>query len=954
MKNKKRPYLILVLTTLAILFVMYAIFSQESSAPDDFSAAIDKKNYQLLNPSVSNSTADYVPNSYYDEINNRTYVVWSGGVTNVLPGYPTSAMNVYIKYYDHNSDSWSQSVEVFKPKDPMLYGDGHYAQGVIVANNGSIHVFQTYHISLRPENSTQDIPIRTAVSKAPNSIHGGWKVNDIPGTGQNTHGKFFKSKSGNIYGIYRKTTLHNQKPFKETQMLIKSTNNGDSYQVSEFIVPPMDTTREKMRDDNEVLVTGDATWSTARVLDIKYDKGLDALHVIFDTTHDRKHSKNVYHVLYNFYSDTFTAAGNGINLGNKIDGNRSEWNQLDGCCSVRRYDPLAKGESPVEVMFGDAYKLYFYYIDNNAIYERTLDWQNGRIWSNPQKIINSKHYTIEDSIYKNRDKRYIFTLADVNKFPKAEARVYEFNGEKQTWNFIKIEGSILQSDNQVRKLTVTQNYGRDITGFFISPDHSGPYPTYSMSDYGYYDGPVKSKLVAFKLNGATYSSVFNNGFEKDINNSWYTKNDIAFPESGIINCQSVGPCAIGSKYLKLYSKNDNVGNFDPYITSEYIDSRENLDGVKIRVKYMARVDSGTAVYNGITIQRQPNAQSSTPWDKTMSSSASAELTTSWKQITSEMTIPISTNGNKSQLFRVVVRPIGTVGKQALLIDDIQTEVLGNTQFQCDTICATNSQCGNANNSWYCASQFNKGNWSNVSSNLSSLTYKQGNNNATSTASITGFNNLEFANGVIEQHVVKGGKIYFRKFTPSTGWENIWQDVTSNIPSLPGGNIIDFNSYLLPNGITEQHLIKSSGTTNIIYSQNNASGWANATWTNVTQTSGLLSYGTGPITGFTSYVDKDGYVVQNMVRGGQLWERTNAVGWATAPWRLSNELQGCAGTESNKCGTNTLLSSERTQFSNGKNDFYIIRSNGMIYYQSSNYTEKRCRLNTNPSTSTCTF
>ena len=114
-------------------------------------------------------------------------------------------------------------------------------------------------------------------------------------------------------GIYRKTTLHNQKPFKETQMLIKSTNNGNSYQVSEFIVPPMDTTRENMRDDNEVLVTGDATWSTARILDIKYDKGLDALHVVFDTTHGRKHSKNVYHVLYNFYSDTFTAAGNGIN-----------------------------------------------------------------------------------------------------------------------------------------------------------------------------------------------------------------------------------------------------------------------------------------------------------------------------------------------------------------------------------------------------------------------------------------------------------------------------------------------------------------------------------------------------------------------------------------------------------------------------------------------------------------
>lgn len=275
---------------------------------------------------------------------------------------------------------------------------------------------------------------------------------------------------------------------------------------------------------------------------------------------------------------------------------------------------------------------------------------------------------------------------------------------------------------------------------------------------------------------------------------------------------------------------------------------------------------------------------------------------------------------------------------------------------CNSVCTSDAQCSSSNSNWYCSTQFSYGGWSDISNNVGSIQYKVGNNIYTDSGTTTGFNKALMNDGVIEQHLVKGGKVYSNRYTPSTGWDQYWTDSTSNIPSTIPGTTIDFNSYRKPNGKIEQHLIKTSGSTNKVYTQNNEQGWGKATWVDVTISSNILvNTGTGPVTGFTAHVDKDGYIIQNMVRGGQLWERNNIGGWANATWRnITTGLNGCAGVGANKCGNATLLTVERNRNNENKDEFFLIRAGGKMYHRVSTPTDKRCRLKANPYTPTCSI
>jgi hypothetical protein len=276
-----------------------------------------------------------------------------------------------------------------------------------------------------------------------------------------------------------------------------------------------------------------------------------------------------------------------------------------------------------------------------------------------------------------------------------------------------------------------------------------------------------------------------------------------------------------------------------------------------------------------------------------------------------------------------------------------------TPLTCNSTCTSDAQCSSVNSNWYCATQFNYGGWSDVSSNVGSIQYKIGNGTTvyTESGATTGFNT--HVNGTkIEQHLVKSGKVFYREFN-GTSWNQYWSDVTSNLPSKSGWTILDFNSYKKQNGKIEQHFIRKNNSNNTIevMTRNNDNGWNN-NWTNVV--SNLNGVGSGIVTGFTAYVDKDGYVTLNMVRNGQLWEGSNRSGWANLGWKnITSGLNGCAGTTSGKCGNTTLLNVERSIDLTGKEELYLVRSGGKVYYRVSTATEERCRLRGNPYTATCT-
>lgn len=272
-------------------------------------------------------------------------------------------------------------------------------------------------------------------------------------------------------------------------------------------------------------------------------------------------------------------------------------------------------------------------------------------------------------------------------------------------------------------------------------------------------------------------------------------------------------------------------------------------------------------------------------------------------------------------------------------------------IRCDSVCNSDSVCQEANSSWFCSQQYNYNAWTDDSAYLGTINYTE--NGITKSDSGTNYGlNQYVENGITNQHLVKSNKLYYRTNTPGQGWSP-WTNVTQHISNVGcdifadcGGSIVGFNSYLKPDGKTEQHVLRRNATSYKIFTRNNDNGWSK--WTDVT--SHTSSVGSGQMTSFTSFVHKDGYIVQNIVRGGVLWERTNLGGWK--PWAKNNGLSSCVGTTSGKCGSTTLVSYEKSLLSNGDEVLHIFRDGNKNYSRVATPLEERCRSKSNIWSNTC--
>jgi len=272
-------------------------------------------------------------------------------------------------------------------------------------------------------------------------------------------------------------------------------------------------------------------------------------------------------------------------------------------------------------------------------------------------------------------------------------------------------------------------------------------------------------------------------------------------------------------------------------------------------------------------------------------------------------------------------------------------------LSCNSTCSTNTQCSNTNPNWFCSQQYTLGTWIDNSLSIASIQYIE--NGVTKTDSGTNYGlNQYIDNGTRKQHLIKSNKIFYRTETPGVGWSS-WTNVTPNVSNVGcdlyndcGGNIVGFNSYIKPDGKTEQHLLRRNTTSYKNFSRNNDNGWS--LWEDVT--SHTSSVGSGLMTNFTSYVHSDGYILQSIVRGGVLWERTNLGGWQ--PWSINEDLSSCAGTGTNKCGNGTLISIERSILSDGTDVLHLFRENNKHYARLASPADKRCRLKTNPVSTSC--
>lgn len=684
------------------------------------------KALDTINLGISDATTPLDPLfSYYDDLSNRTYVVWSGGAKTDYPAgschdidgdgpstdmvcfprpYSTSAMHVFIKYYDHATKTWSASKKVFEPKHKELYGDGHYAQGVVVDNNGYIHVFQSYHISLRPKGSTEEVGIRHATSLRAGSIDSWTTAQDVEdssgliNTDRNTHGRYFKSRAGNIYGLYRKSITDSENNNIETQTMFKfkpattpsNGNNGiepGSLTVKDVIVPDKKTTTQQVLSwdkINEKVIPQTMTmgWHDAITTGYKYDAERDGFHLVFTLRGGRTYTQKYYYVFYSFQNDRFYGP-NGIDMGSDIV--PTKFGTLNTCCVIHDYgtprDHNALAGEPVIMLDEDQYPTF--YLNSVDVQANETSKTIQEINFNPvdnkweAKKLTSLGFThrVQDAVYVNPDNKYLITLSVAGDPGMGGSHVYHWNGLSWSKKQDIIE-TLFYPKKQTRSFRFAENFRRDLSGFFINVDDSAfALPAWTI--WGYYEGPIKSKLFGFRLNELLQSPVYNGNFEKNSFLGWPSRDDLDPINTSIVDCAKWGvSCPQGKYHLKLVAKNDNKGDYVPYLASDNMDMRENLTEKSIKITFKAKVHTGSAQYSGVWLQRARNLASANPWQDTASAIQPITLTTQWQTFSQIVQLPKSGNNSTTTKVRIVLNPIDKPFDNPVYFDDFQLEYLG--------------------------------------------------------------------------------------------------------------------------------------------------------------------------------------------------------------------------------------------------------------------------------------
>ena len=271
---------------------------------------------------------------------------------------------------------------------------------------------------------------------------------------------------------------------------------------------------------------------------------------------------------------------------------------------------------------------------------------------------------------------------------------------------------------------------------------------------------------------------------------------------------------------------------------------------------------------------------------------------------------------------------------------------------CNTTCNIDAQCADSSNK-FCSTQLNYMGWVNNTSYIQTIQYilPSSSQVLTDSGPNTSLTQYIYFDGMTRQYLVKSGKVFYSTHNYHSGWDRHWIDVTNEYASVGasfGGQIIGFNAYIKPNtSIIEEHLLRRNGENARLYSRNNENG-NYSQWLDVTQN---ITPGSGVITSFTSHSHKDGYIIQDVVRGGRLFERTNLSGWL--PWQdITTNLDSCVGTSAGKCGTGTILSFKRSTNENRSELMHLLREGNQIYSMESVPTDKKCRLRTNIFSASC--
>ncbi|OGJ37395.1 MAG: hypothetical protein A3A82_02720 [Candidatus Pacebacteria bacterium RIFCSPLOWO2_01_FULL_47_12] len=196
-----------------------------------------------------------------------------------------------------------------------------------------------------------------------------------------------------------------------------------------------------------------------------------------------------------------------------------------------------------------------------------------------------------------------------------------------------------------------------------------------------------------------------------------------------------------------------------------------------------------------------------------------------------------------------------------------------------------------------------------------------------------------ATGTIRQHAVIGGKVWTRDgANGGVNWSD-WVEATNNFTGVGAdtGVITGYSAYVMPDGKSiKQHLVRDFK----LYVRN--SDPTRTQWPNFVENSAANGVGSGDLTSFSAFIQKDKSIKQFIVRGGALAKRDNAGGKCRlASLPTAANCQGTTPTYS--CGSTCTTDAQCQDTTRGGNAGYsCFGATGA----------KVCRLTANTASTTC--
>lgn len=177
----------------------------------------------------------------------------------------------------------------------------------------------------------------------------------------------------------------------------------------------------------------------------------------------------------------------------------------------------------------------------------------------------------------------------------------------------------------------------------------------------------------FGLTTDTQFAIPNHSFENGTTN-WNRSNDVSASNFFTVDCQEWGWCQTGRYYLKAVTQSDGQPPFDPHITSNWIETNQNLSGKTFEVRFYVGSHSGNQTLTHLALQRYP---SNGDWSQTTAAFAPLTATTQWQQFYRQVTFPVPENNSSTSQMRVILRPpFDEQNQTPVYFDNIRVRQIG--------------------------------------------------------------------------------------------------------------------------------------------------------------------------------------------------------------------------------------------------------------------------------------